>query len=462
MTTNDDDFWGNQAEWPEVPEGERKAPRPHGGARVSGEVSRWWNRIVGGGVEGTRQHGRHGAASRTHDDFHDDWDNDNFDLAPDEPIAEPGPVRQAATEARRPTEPTIQSDTVDETWDDEWVIESDPTPSPGVDPLLARLGGLAIVTTLLIPLALGLRSHDESPSAVDVTNAVVTMAAPVDTTALSTAAAQTVAPDTVASTSAASSAPVAVPTVPSPAPTTSAPATIAVDQSAELNTAPNTAEPNTGGVTTPAVADEAADRQQSCAVDYEVVQGDFWIRLADASGLPLDEILDANDATVDTPLFPGATICLPEGATVPAPPTTAAPTTAPATTAPATTAPATTMPAAPPATTKPVTTAAPPTTGKPVVTYPTISAASAAQIIRDVWPDELEGRAIEIATRESTLVVTAKNSCCYGLFQINWEPHKAWLGGLGITSPDQLFDGATNAKAAFALYQRSGGWGPWT
>ena len=368
MTTNDDDFWGNQAEWPDVPEDERKAPRPHGGARVSGQVSRWWNRIVGGGVEGTRQHGRHVTASHAHDD----WDADDYDLTPEEPIAEPDPVRHAAAEATNSTNPTApanQAGIDDETWDDEWVIESDPTPSPGVDPLLARLGGLAIVTTLLVPLALGLRSHDESPSATDVTNAVVTMTAPVDTTVPAAAAAQTVAPDTAAATSAASSAPVVASTEPAPAtttPATSAPVS-AADQSAELNaTAPNAAAPNSGGVTTSAVADEVADRERSCAIDYEVVEGDFWIRLADASGLPLDEILDANDATVDTPLFPGATICLPDGATVPAPPTTA-----PATTTPATT------PAAPPATTKPVTTTAPPTTAKPVVTYPPISAAAA-------------------------------------------------------------------------------------
>ena len=208
-------------------------------------------------------------------------------------------------------------------------------------------------------------------------------------------------------------------------------------------------------LTTTVVADEAAERQERCAIDYEVVGGDFWIRLADASGLSLKEILAANNATVDTPLFPGKTICLPAGATVPAPPTTAAPTTA----APTTAAP---PPATAPPTTAAPTTAAPATTVKPVVTYPTIAAAAAAQIIRDVWPDDLEGRAIEIATRESTLIVTAKNSCCYGLFQINWEPHKAWLAGLGVTSPDQLFDAATNARAAYTLYQRAGGWGPWT
>ncbi len=346
----------------------------------------------------------------------DDWDSDDYELRSEEPIAVPADQ----------TGPANQIDAADETWDDEWVIESDPTPSPGVDPLLARLGGLAIVTTLLVPLALGLRSsHDDSPTATDVTSAVVAEAAPVDTSVPATVPAPPVAPETAASTSAASSAPVAAATEPpttSTTPTTSTPALSAADQgSAELDSA----QQSTAELATAAVADEVADRAQSCAIDYEVVEGDFWIRLAEASGLPLDEILDANDATVDTPLFPGATICLPDGATVPAPPTTApapTPTAAPATT-----------PAATPATTKPVTTAAPTTTAKPAVTYPTISAAAAAQIIRDVWPDELEGRAIEIATRESSLVVTAKNSCCYGLFQINWEPHKAWLAGLGVT-----------------------------
>jgi len=215
------------------------------------------------------------------------------------------------------------------------------------------------------------------------------------------------------------------------------------------------ADQSSAELSTADVASETAAPEQSCAIDYDVVEGDFWIRLADASGVPLDELLDANDATVDTPLYPGATICLPDGATVPAPPTTAAP----VTTTPATT-PATT--AKPVTTSKPVTTTAPTTTAKPVVTYPTISAAAAAQIIRDVWPDELEGRAIEIATRESSLVVTAKNSCCYGLFQMNWDSHKAWLAGLGVSSPEQLFDATTNANAAYALYVRSGGWGPWT
>jgi hypothetical protein len=205
---------------------------------------------------------------------------------------------------------------------------------------------------------------------------------------------------------------------------------------------------------TGALASGTSERlEQNCAIDYTVVAGDFWIRLADASGVPIDELLDANDATSDTPLYPGSTICLPAGASVPSPPTTAAP-------APAQTAPATTATTAKPVTTPAPTTAAP-TTVRPV-TYPTPSAAAVQQIIRDVWPDELEDRAIEIADRESDFVATARNSCCYGVFQMHWEAHKSWLSGVGITSPAQLFDVTTNAYVAYALYQRSGGWGPWT
>ena len=83
------------------------------------------------------------------------------------------------------------------------------------------------------------------------------------------------------------------------------------------------------------------------------------------------------------------------------------------------------------------------------------------QIIRDVWPDDLEERALEIANRESRFVPTAKNFCCYGLFQIYFEVHKSWLDDLGVTRAEQLFDPLTNARAAYTLYQRSGGWGPW-
>ena len=82
-------------------------------------------------------------------------------------------------------------------------------------------------------------------------------------------------------------------------------------------------------------------------------------------------------------------------------------------------------------------------------------------IIRDVWPDDLEEKALEVAWRESNYRPTAKNSCCYGVFQMYWSVHRSWLGTIGITSADQLYDPTLNARAALALYERSGGWGPW-
>lgn len=77
------------------------------------------------------------------------------------------------------------------------------------------------------------------------------------------------------------------------------------------------------------------------------------------------------------------------------------------------------------------------------------------QIIRDVWPDELENWAVKIAYRESRLTPGVRNSCCFGLFQIYWTVHRGWLADMGITSADQLFDARTNAEAALALYYRA-------
>jgi hypothetical protein len=77
-----------------------------------------------------------------------------------------------------------------------------------------------------------------------------------------------------------------------------------------------------------------------------------------------------------------------------------------------------------------------------------------------VWPDDLEEEALRIATRESNLIHTAHNSCCYGLFQIYYNAHKTWLASIGVTSAAQLYDPQVNATAALALY-RNAGWAPW-
>lgn len=90
-------------------------------------------------------------------------------------------------------------------------------------------------------------------------------------------------------------------------------------------------------------------------------------------------------------------------------------------------------------------------------------ASSVEDIIRAVWPDELEDHALRIATRESNLQpeVINRNRDATGLFQIMWSVHRGWLcPELGICAQSQLQDADTNSRAAYALYLRDG-WGPW-
>ena len=202
-----------------------------------------------------------------------------------------------------------------------------------------------------------------------------------------------------------------------------------------------------------------AAEAQACGNRYESVAGDYWLRIADAADLALDELLKLNDATVDTPLYPGSEVYLPVGASGPSAPTTVAPTTAaPSTQAPTTT-PATTDA---PASTAPATTEPPATTQEQTTVPPAPPApGEIEQIIREVWPDDLEEQALRIAWRESGYNPRAQNYCCSGLFQIYYDVHASWLADLGVTSADDLYDPRTNATAAYALYQRSGSWEPW-
>jgi hypothetical protein len=202
---------------------------------------------------------------------------------------------------------------------------------------------------------------------------------------------------------------------------------------------------------------------------YAVVDGDYWLRFVESSGADLDAWLSANGATVDTPLFAGDELCIPAGASAPAaPPATTAPpvtTAPPATTAPPPTAAPTdppTTPAPPPPTDPPTT--QPPTTEPPppATTVPApVDPDDVEAIIRQIWPDELEDRALVIAQRESGLRPDAYNGwCCYGLFQIYFDANRSFLSSLGVTAAEQLFDARTNVRVAYVMYQRSG-WGPW-
>jgi LysM repeat protein len=314
------------------------------------------------------------------------------------------------------------------------------------NPVLVRTGLMIGAMLVLVPLGLNLNSNTNKPlvRAADLQGLDV-----VDVGKLP-APAPTIAPDTTAATTTLLATP-----VPSPVPTAAA-AIVTVAPPTDPPTTPAPAKKKatatTQPVTTqpPATAAQAAD--QACASNYTIVSGDSWSGIASRAHITMGALLAANNATVNTVLLPGRSLCLPAGSAAPGPPTTRAPSTTqpPATTQPK---PATTQPTTPPATSPPASTQPPP----PANTY---TRAQAAQIIRDVWPDSLEEEAIRIATRESNLIPTVRNYCCYGLFQIYYTAHRTWLASIGITSAAQLYDPRVNATAALALYN-SNGWAPW-
>lgn len=175
-----------------------------------------------------------------------------------------------------------------------------------------------------------------------------------------------------------------------------------------------------GSRTTAAVV--PAQDASTCEVTYKTVRNDSWSRIAQKKKVTLQELLQVNGATAQTKIFVGDVLCLPKGAVKTAETRTGL--------------------------------VLPP----PAKVY---SAKKSKQIIRDVFPDRLEERALAIAQRESRMNAAGYNWCCVGLFQINWWSHSKWLAGMGVTAPEMLLDAHVNAEAALALYKRSSGWGPW-
>ena len=166
------------------------------------------------------------------------------------------------------------------------------------------------------------------------------------------------------------------------------------------------------GVVSPQQVDAA-----SCSKTYVAKRGDSWWSIAQKSNTTLNRVLKLNDANASTKILIGDEVCVPGQST-------------------------------------------------PVATTPAIpkyTQAEVIQIIRDAWPDDLEERALFIAHRESKYQPGAINrsKCCYGLFQIYYRWHKLWLPEVGVTSANQLLDPRLNAAAAYRMYQRNNGWGPW-
>ena len=162
------------------------------------------------------------------------------------------------------------------------------------------------------------------------------------------------------------------------------------------------------------VSVSAPTHAAQCAATYTVKSGDSWWRIAEKNNTNLRTILTLNKAKKSTKLLAGKTVCIPGATQVTAP-------------------------------------------------QQSVSRAQVIQIIRDAWPDELEERALAIAQRESNLRprVINRSGCCYGLFQIYYYWHKNWLPNVGVRSAQDLLDPRLNAAAAYRMYQRNNGWGPW-
>ena len=63
------------------------------------------------------------------------------------------------------------------------------------------------------------------------------------------------------------------------------------------------------------VASPAPTSQGGCAAKHVVVRGDSWFAISRAAGVSMNGLLDANKATATTVIRPGAEVCLPAGAT---------------------------------------------------------------------------------------------------------------------------------------------------
>jgi LysM repeat protein len=154
----------------------------------------------------------------------------------------------------------------------------------------------------------------------------------------------------------------------------------------------------------------------ACQTSYTAQRGDSWWLIAEKHGLTLTRVLKLNGAKTSSKILVGDAVCVAVASAKPK---------------------------------------------QEAVRY---TPKEVIQIIREEWPDDLEERAIQIARRESKLnprAIGIPNDCCYGLFQIYYRWHKSWLPSVGVENSSQLLDPRLNARAAFRMYQRNNGWGPW-
>ena len=307
-------------------------------------------------------------------------------------------------------------------WDDDRTYASSPRRTrPSLGLFWSRLGIIGLVGAIAIPVAFAVSKNESlgSVPAAEAQDQIV--AAPVETLAL---VIEPVATAPVALEPSSTAAPITATTT---APTTTAPTTTATQPKPKAE----------------------------CKTRYTVVGGDSWILIAKKVGVSLKELLAASNSRTSTLLLPKRTVCLPANATLPKV-VVAKPKPKPVPTKPAK--------AAKAAASSPATSAKPRATQSTVPDAPagrSYSAGEVEQIIRDVWPDDLENQALVIAKRESNLRPAAHNSCCVGLFQIHWTANQRFLNSIAIMSVTMLYDPIINATAAYRMYMRNG-WAPWS
>ena len=164
----------------------------------------------------------------------------------------------------------------------------------------------------------------------------------------------------------------------------------------------------------------------ACSSTYKVVAGDSWYGIAAKVGARAADLTAANSMTLRSTLRVGDTICLPPGAK----------------------APASTTPKSSGSTSN-------------TVSVRRYSRGELEAIVRAVWPDELEADAFYVVGRESNWNNLSQNSCCVGIFQLNYNSHNSWMKAYGVTDRTQLLDPEVNARLALVTWQRSGSWRPW-
>lgn len=299
-----------------------------------------------------------------------------------------------------------------------------------IDPFVGRIVLILVAFALVVPVAWSTRRTADDTSAVPRGQAALVAPVSGDITPNEL--------NELASTSA-SQLPSVVPSA-VPESTTSEVSTVNPTErvSAKGATTVNSETPTKASVATTS----ATPLTLTCGSSYVVRAGDSWTLIADRASIPTRVLLEHNGAAARDMLYPGDELCLPQGVRVVTPATTVASSTT----------------SAPPVNAAPTTS---------VVIPPSSSNAEVERIIRAIWPDALEERALKIAWRESRYQADADNGwCCVGLFQIYWTIHQTWLGSVGVTSRPQLFDAEANTRAALALYERSlaqrgDGWHPW-